>query len=193
MSPVPPQKDNISKSPQDDLVNNSNIPNAEANNEESEFEIIENTNNEDIYEPVPQDSQAGQNDEDEDEDDDSDDSDQESVEIDPDFDFELLASSRVSANSQPTNTTRTNTISYDNSHLFEVDIFERKGTLECEDIHLDESKTTKINSLMSSFKLPESAIPEWAKLVPENVWKKNLLDSLNAKKTDLFDLKPNQY
>lgn len=39
---------------------------------------------------------------------------------------------------------------------------------------------------MAGFQLPESAQPEWAKSVPEEVWKKNLLAQLDAKKTDLF-------
>ena len=95
----------------------------------------------------------------------------------------MLASSRVFTSNERTNT------NYDrNQHLFESDIFERKNILECEEIHLDETKSKEINNLMSNFKLPDSSVPEWAKLVPEDVWKKNLIDSLNAKKTDLFDL-----
>ena len=39
---------------------------------------------------------------------------------------------------------------------------------------------------MSNFKLPETCVPEWAKNVSEDTWKKNLIESLNAKKTDLF-------
>ena len=39
---------------------------------------------------------------------------------------------------------------------------------------------------MVNFKLQENSVPKWTKEVPENVWKKNLLNSLDAKKTDLF-------
>ena len=39
--------------------------------------------------------------------------------------------------------------------------------------------------------MDDKFVPNWAKTVPENVWKKNLIDSLNAKKTDLFEIKTN--
>jgi hypothetical protein len=71
-------------------------------------------------------------------------------------------------------------------HLTEVDVFQRKNQLEPEDILIDENTSKKITGIMSNFKLPDSCIPEWAKKLPEDKWKKNLLDALNAKKTDLF-------
>ena len=71
-------------------------------------------------------------------------------------------------------------------HILEKDVFAKKVELECEEIPLDASKSQTISHLMSGFQLPESAMPDWAKSVPEEVWKKNLLASLNAKKTDLF-------
>ena len=39
-----------------------------------------------------------------------------------------------------------------------------------------------IKEVMSGFSLPTSAIPEWAKQVPEEVWKTELLDGLKKKK-----------
>jgi hypothetical protein len=45
-----------------------------------------------------------------------------------------------------------------------------------------------LNSYLDyNLRLDEKFIPNWAKLVPENIWKKNLIESLNAKKTDLFE------
>jgi len=58
--------------------------------------------------------------------------------------------------------------------------------LQCEEIVVDEGKAKEIASLMSGFELPATAVPEWAKSVPEEVWKKNLLSALDAKKVDLF-------
>ncbi len=58
--------------------------------------------------------------------------------------------------------------------------------LQCEEIVVDEGRAKAIASLMSGFQLPATAVPEWAKSVPEEVWKKNLLSSLDAKKIDLF-------
>ena len=70
--------------------------------------------------------------------------------------------------------------------MFDKDAFARKVELECEEISLDATKSQTISSLMKGFELPESAKPDWAKSVPEEVWKKNLLAQLDAKKTDLF-------
>lgn len=166
MSPVPPNDKESEKNHQE--LDDAHIP----------------TNTEDIdeYNLIPQEASGANNFEPSDDEDESE-SDSE-PEIDPDIHFQILASSRAGPS-----TLNSNQVSYDNSHLLEHDIFELKNTLECENIEIDEQKSEKINSLMSSFKLPDSAIPEWAKLIPENVWKKNLIDSLNAKKTDLFDSK----
>lgn len=119
----------------------------------------------------------------------SDDDDDDEVEIDPDLDFEQLAITRAYIQQQGS-TKLTNSIEL-NHNLFEVDFFERKVKLECEDIVLDENKTKKITEIMSNFKLDDKFIPNWAKLVPEDAWKKNLIDSLNAKKTDLFENQKN--
>ena len=175
MSPVPP-KESDKTSQEDNSITNSDIPADIRNNDESEFDMV------DDYQEIPQ-SETGNEINDDDSEDDDDSEEDSDVEIDPDYHLELLASSRSGPSSSK------NQVSYDNSHLLEHDIFELRKTLECEDIELDEKKSEKINSLMANFKLPDSAVPEWAKIIPENVWKKNLLDSLNAKKTDLFDLK----
>ena len=121
-------------------------------------------------------------DSDDDDDDDDEEEEESDEEIDDDFHFQLLASSRVTGNSQqPNATART-----DSQNILEMDVFVKKETLACENIELDETKSTTIVNLMANFQLPESAVPQWARLVPEDVWKQNLLDSLSAKKTDLF-------
>lgn len=71
-------------------------------------------------------------------------------------------------------------------HTLDKDVFARKVELESEEIPLDATKSQTISSLMTGFQLPESAKPDWAKNVPEEVWKKNLLAQLDAKKVDLF-------
>jgi len=58
---------------------------------------------------------------------------------------------------------------------------------ECEEIFLDDDKAKEISGLMSGFEMPKEAVPEWAKSVPEEVWKKSLLSSLDAKKVNLFN------
>ena len=42
---------------------------------------------------------------------------------------------------------------------------------------------------MSNIKIPMSNTPEWARSLPEDVWKKNLIENLNAKQTNLFTSK----
>ena len=44
----------------------------------------------------------------------------------------------------------------------------------------DPGQVSTILSLMSSFQLPASAVPEWAKVVPEDVWKKELVGGLSG-------------
>ena len=196
MSPIPPNKG--PDEPSQPVANeNQQIINDEAENEEaedSEYQLLSQN---------PGATGAGENgqhrveshdddDEDDEDDEDSDDDDDEPFQIDPETGFELLASSR--ANIPPSNTATTNNdqTKFDNSNLFEVDVFQQRNQLECEDIVLDESKSQEINKIMSNFQLPDRCIPEWAKLVPENVWKRNLLETLNAKKTDLFDSMPSE-
>lgn len=106
------------------------------------------------------------------------------VEIDPDTEFDLIASSRADPSFR---IAKENDARFEkNTHLTEIDVFQRKNQLEPEDILIDENTSKKITGIMSNFKLPENAIPEWAKTLSEEKWKKNLLDALNAKKTDLF-------
>jgi hypothetical protein len=197
MSPTPPNKElskNFASDGSERDAEPSNLENTAANlaaeTEQIEREETEQASN--IYAPLPQQDNgadnngvAGAHDEDDDDDDDDeDDEDDSDFEINEDLDFEMLANSRAfqkPKTSQDTNLSLPQTV-----YTFEPDYFERKKTLECEEIKLDEEKSEKIKSIMSGFKLPESAIPEWAKLVPENIWKKNLLETVNAKKTDLF-------
>lgn len=61
--------------------------------------------------------------------------------------------------------------------------------LESESISLDSSKISLISDIMSNIKLPLNSTPEWAKSLPEQVWKKNLIENLNAKQTNLFESK----
>jgi hypothetical protein len=177
MSPIPPNKAlNETES--------SNINEAEATDTEQEIVVVNSENNWDpnyyninysgvTYEQLNQDQSYDIANESDDE--------NEQNEKDPDLDFEFLACSRVSMKKE-----NTNNLFESNTHLFEKDFFEKKKESECEEIFLDETKSKTINSLMSNFNLPENCIPTWAKQIPENEWKTNLIASLNAKKTDLF-------
>lgn len=184
MSPTPPNKDPNATNKD---INSASIQNEQAINTD-EFEIIDNNEEVDtsrVYRPLEQNS-SETNEAEEDDDDDSENEDTDSEpELDPDEHFRLLASSRATTTVDDLNR-RTTAVSY--SHLCETDVFERKIVLESENIELDEEKTKKIKDLMQNFKLPDEAVPDWAKHVPEDVWKKNLLDCLSAKKQDLFNL-----
>lgn len=137
------------------------------------------------YSPLAQQPTNDQEDIIDDLDDDEEDSsdDDEVEELNEDVHFEMLASSRAfsSSSSNKPRDQDPPTI-----YSFETDFFERKSCLESEEIVVDDAKSKQISQLMSGFKLPESSIPDWAKHVPENVWKQNLLESIQAKKTDLF-------
>lgn len=189
MSPIPPNKE-LEKNSSSNELNQQELTNNIGNEE-----TTDQTNPENAYLPIPQNIQNNENstddiDNDEDEDDDDEDDDDSEPEIDPDLHFEWLASSRASQ--KPNERNSSNDAMNNHTYVFETDVFERKTQLECEEIELDEGKAKTINNLMSNFTLPDCAIPEWAKVIPENVWKKNLIDSLNAKKTDLFELKSSQ-
>lgn len=198
MSPIPPNKEvnpNSKLGANNSEVNSNQIDNAgpdatAANGEEAEGGGSSEETTRETYEPLEQDPNArnasnrgpahpGDDDDDDDEDTDTD---SEADELDPDEHFAMLASSRAFEKKKPNESERVEYV----QHSFDCDVFERKRTLESEEIHLDESRSREINSLMQSFKLPDECIPSWAKLVPEDVWKKNLLDCLNAKKLDLF-------
>jgi hypothetical protein len=75
-------------------------------------------------------------------------------------------------------------ISNANDDNDEDHVFKR---LESENIKIDTDKMNEINKIMSNIKFDERAIPEWAKVIPEKVWKTNLIEKLNVKKSDLFD------
>ena len=182
MSPIPPNKE-IHDKKNDELINDN--PNNEAPDVYEEARAAPGE-----YVPLSQDvnysyrSVQNANDENDSESSSTDDEQDNYCQIDPDAEFEMLASSRVDAiiphrNNKPDLSS--------NYHLTEVDVFQRKNLLEPEEIQIDETKSKTINNLMSNFKLPDSSIPEWAKTLSEEKWKKNLLDSLNAKKTDLFN------
>lgn len=49
-------------------------------------------------------------------------------------------------------------------------------------VDLKKDEVEAIKEVMSGFSLPTSVIPEWAKQVPEEVWKTELLDGLKKKK-----------
>ena len=46
---------------------------------------------------------------------------------------------------------------------------------------LDHSQA--VMKAMADFKLPDSVEPSWAKVVPEEVWKKELIEQLRQKRT----------
>lgn len=196
MSPIPPNKDinppNDRKRNSNDLNPNETDLNTATTVEQADLNPDESQPQ--TYEPLEQNPNAiptsqgpdHPDEDDDDDDDDEDDSDSEPDELDPDEHFAMFASSRAFAKKSEIEP-GPDYAKY--AHSFDCDVFERKRTLESEEIHLDENRSQQINNLMQNFKLPEEAIPAWAKLVPEDVWKKNLLDCLSAKKLDLFDEK----
>ena len=186
MSPIPPNKE-IEKT---SLSSNENLNNGE--NNEIYNEAIE-ANGQYVplsqavnytYRSVRNENHTDDTSSSSDDDDDDEETLEKNAEIDPDTEFEMLASSRA----DPSFTvTKKNDAELEKIlHLTEIDVFQRKNQLEPEDILIDENTSKKITGIMSNFKLPDSSIPEWAKKLPEDKWKKNLLDALNAKKTDLF-------
>lgn len=191
MSPVPPNKEgSVNKEIKPAESSNSTEQNGTESNETTEQTNDENGGNGADYVLLntnPASAATNQNDNEDDDDDDDDETESED-EIDPDEHFAMFASSRAFEKKDDKNRAPAESNKPQYSHLFETDVFERKIALESEEIHLDENKCTTINSLMQNFKIPDESIPTWAKLVPEDAWKKNLLDSLTAKKLDLFDL-----
>ena len=83
--------------------------------------------------------------------------DDDSESYDPDLDFEQLAVTRAfiqqSEHSKKENSEKPGQQTVEsNANLFEIDFFERKIKLECEEIVLDENKTKEITKIMSNFK-----------------------------------------
>ena len=96
-------------------------------------------------------------DEDDDDDDEEYSEDDDSESYDPDLDFEQLAVTRAfiqqSERSKKENSEKPGQQTVEsNANLFEIDFFERKIKLECEEIVLDENKTKEITKIMSNFK-----------------------------------------
>ena len=152
MSPIPPNPQNLSNN------NHNNVGNNDLT--ENEFVLGEeegqlNTSNGDyqMLNQVPSNLEQNENDDDDDEDDD-DDSD---ADFDPDLDFEQLATTRAYIQQQQSlnkkSSAATNQpIIETNNNLFDIDFFERKIKLECEEIVLDEKKSKKITEIMANFK-----------------------------------------
>ena len=50
-----------------------------------------------------------------------------------------------------------------------------------ENILLDTNKTAEILNVMNNFKLPPTSIPTWAKEIPEDQWKNDLLQKIRLR------------
>jgi hypothetical protein len=180
MSPKPTPPDNSQLNKQNDSINSTNVELIEG----EEVEIVTNQlvtengdTNYDAYDLLPHEQATNDsNDEGSDSDSDSDEDD-----IDPDLEFEHLASYRAT---KPVKTSSESLLPTLN--LLETDVFKNRQSLECEDISIDDNKSREITNLMSDFKIPEQNVPQWAKEIPEDLWKRNLISTLNCKKVDLF-------
>lgn len=148
MSPIPP--------------NPQNLANNNENNDLNENILVEedqqqNTSNGDyqMLNQIPAaNNQESQNESDDNEDDDDEDDDSD-TEFDPDLDFEQLATTRAYIQQQQSlnkKSTSNQPIIETNNNLFDIDFFERKIKLECEEIVLDENKSKKITEIMANFK-----------------------------------------
>jgi hypothetical protein len=182
MTPVPPNKLNSElneKEPNDDETNESNETNTRNHQESNEQNDFDQN-----YEPLAQNQNEYQIDNGEDDSEEDWKSDEDS-EPNPDEDFHILAYSR--ANKIPSRSKKDHNFENFKHMIDDHDVFEQKALAECENFELDEVKSKTITSLMANFNLPESAIPDWAKQVPETVWKKQLTDYLDAKRANLFD------
>lgn len=49
-------------------------------------------------------------------------------------------------------------------------------------IEMDSAKEELVRNAMANFSLPLSAIPPWAKHIPEEEWKQQLISQINLKK-----------
>lgn len=59
-----------------------------------------------------------------------------------------------------------------------------QGIINDKNISSCADQVDEIKQAMSGFSLPPSAIPEWAKHVPENVWKSELIKGIRTKIED---------
>jgi hypothetical protein len=186
MSPVPPNKLNSElneKEPSDGEINETNETTTQNHQEPTE----QNDDNDEFdqnYEPLAQNQNEYQIDNGEDDSEDDWQSDEDN-EPNPDEDFHVLAYSR--ANQVPSRSKKDFNFENFKHMIDDHDVFEQKSQAECENFELDEVKSKTVTSLMANFNLPESAIPDWAKKVPESVWKKQLTDYLDAKRANLFE------
>ncbi len=150
MSPIPPNPQNSANNNENNVENNDLNENILVEEDQQQ-----NTSNGDyqMLNQVPANNQELQNESDDDEDDDEDDD--SDTEFDPDLDFEQLATTRAYIQQQQSlnkKATSNQPIIETNSNLFDIDFFERKIKLECEEIVLDENKSKKITEIMANFK-----------------------------------------
>ncbi len=149
-TPTPPNPQNLVDK------NENNLSENVINGEELGDENL-NANGGD-YQMLHQTHQEHHHDDEDDDDDDEEYSEDDDSELnDPDLDFEQLAVTRAfiqqpehSKNKNLENLSQQTVES--NANLFEIDFFERKIKLECEEIVLDENKTKEITKIMSNFK-----------------------------------------
>uniref|UniRef100_A0A182KDA4 Male-enhanced antigen 1 n=1 Tax=Anopheles christyi TaxID=43041 RepID=A0A182KDA4_9DIPT len=74
-----------------------------------------------------------------------------------------------------------------NSEFLNVDVWNAPRPNEL-NIDLDSSKAAEIVNVMAGIKLPTTAVPEWARGVPEEEWKENLLQRIRQRQqTDVED------
>lgn len=150
MSPIPPNPQNSANNNENNVENNDLNENILVEEDQQQ-----NTSNGDyqMLNQVPANNQELQNESDDDEDDDEDDD--SDTEFDPDLDFEQLATTRAYIQQQQSlnkKSTSNQPIIETNNNLFDIDFFERKIKLECEEIVLDENKSKKITEIMANFK-----------------------------------------
>lgn len=153
MSPTPNPPNPADKDENNVVNNDLNEPHII---EEQPEEGVEDGYNGNYYQILMQgrsvsNTNEGQNDDTEESSDDEDDD--EENELDPDLDFEQLAATRAFIQSTASNNpTPANQVIETNHNLFEMDYFERKVKLECEEIDIDDNKSKKITDIMSNFK-----------------------------------------
>uniref|UniRef100_A0A182PMA0 Male-enhanced antigen 1 n=1 Tax=Anopheles epiroticus TaxID=199890 RepID=A0A182PMA0_9DIPT len=74
-----------------------------------------------------------------------------------------------------------------NADFLNVDVWNAPRPDEL-NIELDSSKAAEIVNVMAGIKLPTTAVPEWARGVPEEEWKENLLQRIRQRQqTDVDD------
>uniref|UniRef100_A0A182HVE6 Menorin-like domain-containing protein n=2 Tax=Anopheles arabiensis TaxID=7173 RepID=A0A182HVE6_ANOAR len=74
-----------------------------------------------------------------------------------------------------------------NADFLNVDVWNAPRPNEL-NIELDSSKAAEIVNVMAGIKLPTTAVPEWARGVPEEEWKENLLQRIRQRQqTDVDD------